>query len=131
MGLLAFYAATALLGSGGLHAIAPDACCGTCTLPGLASHAGHSHGHHQSHSSCRHHSHEHPPSQKDSTPSPAPCDHDDCLICKYVSVPSVAPVLAETSQPLELTQTHCRVSFSAPLSGAPLRVSNRGPPSEV
>jgi hypothetical protein len=126
---LGVFAVTALLGSAGLHAIAPHTCCGEVCAVGedSHSHAGHTHSH--SHAGCGH-SHSKPAEKPDSAPTPGPCD-DDCVICKHMSAPVVtpAPVLMECSERV-VTAVEPRDAKS-PLCGAPLVTAIRGPPSVV
>ncbi|QDT52449.1 hypothetical protein Pan44_04610 [Caulifigura coniformis] len=86
--LAAFYAAIALLGSGGLHAVAPHVHSACCPAEEKAGHTHHG---------CTHHHHHHPqpaqsqaPESGESPSSPCP---DGCLICEFAATPAVSVAL--------------------------------------
>lgn len=122
---LGVFAFTALLGSAGLHAIAPHACCGQACAVSEHEHAGHKHSH--SHSGCGH-SHAKTAETPEPASQPVPCD-EDCLICKHMSAPVMtpAPVLLECSERVAMAAEPR--DAASPLSGAPLLTAIRGPPS--
>jgi hypothetical protein len=85
--LVAFYAAIALLGSGGLHAIAPRCQSECCAAEPATAHA---------HKGCthRHHGHSHAPTpveEKQNSP-PTHCP-EGCLICEFAATPAVPVAL--------------------------------------
>jgi len=81
--LVALYASIALLGSGGLHAIAPHVHSACCPAEEKTGH---------SHHGCAHHHHHAQPTESEapeSGESPAPCP-DGCLICEFAATPALA-----------------------------------------
>ena len=121
-GLTALYAAIALLGSGGLHAIAPQGLA-ACCLPRAdeASHTlgGCSHRHTHSHADCDH----------SQTPAPAePCHDKGCAICEIMATPAtpvaivVLPPLVEAAEAIA-PAVECPVAVDAT---SPFWI--RGPP---
>jgi hypothetical protein len=92
--LAGVYSALALLGSEGLHAILPHHCAAhTHSAEHCHSHS-HGHDHNHAHHHCGPHSHSHG-EKPEHAPVPAPCDSDDCLICKHSLTPVVVPVTVE------------------------------------
>lgn len=116
--LLALYAATALLGSGGLHAIAPcTPCCKAETSPAVHSHQG-----------CTH-SHPHPHQPADESPRPdEPCDHESCLICEWAATPAVSVAVVAPPSLLELVAQLGPELVTRHASQAASAFSIRGPP---
>jgi hypothetical protein len=98
-GLLAFYAAIALLGSGGLHALAPGCHSGCCATQPAATHT---------HKGCTHHHHGHchsakPLDQKrDDAPKRCP---EGCLICEFAATPAVPVALVVILPQQQLVDT--------------------------
>jgi len=99
--LVAFYTAIALLGSGGLHALAPrcDSGCCTATSPKADEHA---------HKGCTHahHAHGRPTTPPDNAPeeSPGHCP-DGCLICEFAATPAVPVAIVTAAPRLEFLET--------------------------
>lgn len=125
--LLGLYALVSLLGSGGLHALMPHECClHTHDSPQAAvphRHAcGHAHHHHASTADDQ-------DQRPDSSPLPAPCDPEHCLICKHSLTPAVATTMVEPIV-ADVLVTCC--SSRAPpsvASAASYRFLIRGPPT--
>ncbi|HVJ68326.1 MAG TPA: hypothetical protein VM510_10100 [Caulifigura sp.] len=95
-GLIAFYTAIALLGSGGLHAIAPHGDSNCCTHQhGATVHA---------HRGCTHH-HAHSHAETESCPkpdsAPAPDHHKSCAICEFAATPATAVAIIEPTLQIE------------------------------
>ncbi|MBX3441176.1 MAG: hypothetical protein KF774_02125 [Planctomyces sp.] len=144
---LLLHLTTALLGSGGLHALTPHCChdsvaCNVSAAPGTDSPdkseslcSGHSHGqaahsHSHAHGACGHAA----PGDATEPEGPAPVPHhhhDDCSICQHFAAPGVvAPVIAP-----ELT-VDCLVNVASlpdclPVSRAVSSPPIRGPPTHV
>jgi hypothetical protein len=99
VGLLAFYLAIALLGSGGLHAIAPGCHSGCCATEPAATH---------SHKGCTHHHHGHshtaPSERQKQNEAPRHCP-DGCLICEFAATPAVPVALVVVLPQQELVET--------------------------
>lgn len=124
-GLIALYAATALLGSGGLHAFAPPC--------GGAGCVAETHQHVHTHPGCTHshpHSHSAP---ADAPQSETPCDHDHdhehCFICQHAAT-AVVPVavVVPPSIPEAVTDVNPHVETCAAVESA-FRFLIRGPPA--
>ena len=121
VGLVAFYSAIALLGSGGLHAIAPGCHSGCCATEPAATH---------NHKGCTHHHHGHSHTAPDQqTPKDAPqhCP-EGCLICEFAATPAVAvglvivlpqQELVETVTPTHEVDQPCVVATSFWIRGPP------------
>ena len=122
-GLLAFYAAIALLGSGGLHAIAPGCHSRCCATEPAAAHSHKGCSHH-------HHAHSHAPASEDRKQSDPPrhCP-DGCLICEFAATPAVpvALVIVLPQQGLVETLTPVRETRCTSLVTASFWI--RGPPA--
>ncbi|HVJ86760.1 MAG TPA: hypothetical protein VM452_14005 [Caulifigura sp.] len=108
-GLTALYAAIALLGSGGLHAIAPHEQA-TCCLP-RAEETSHTHSgchHHHAHShAVGHHSHTPAPSQpcQDQPCDDEPCQDRGCAICEIMATPVTPAAVVDLPPLVELSET--------------------------
>ena len=114
-GLTALYAAIALLGSGGLHAIAPHgqaACC----LP-RADESSHPH------SGCRHHhAHSHADGGDCGDPAPAePCRDKGCAICEIMATPAtpvavvvLPPIVEPAGTIAPVTEHHVATEATSP-----------------
>jgi hypothetical protein len=95
--LVAFYTAIALLGSGGLHAIAPGCHSGCCAAEPEKAHT---------HKGCTHHHHAHShaadPQDQKQNDAPKHCP-DGCLICEFAATPAVPVAIIILLPQQELT----------------------------
>jgi hypothetical protein len=118
--LVAFYSAVALLGSGGLHAIAPRCHSGCCTAEPATTHTHHG---------CTHHrqGHNHAPAENQKQ-APGRCP-DGCLICEFAATPAVPVAVVILLQQHELVDTVTPVHELAQRCVAASPFWIRGPPS--
>ena len=122
--LATLYTAIALLGSGGLHAIAPGCNSACCVAKPGSEHPHHGCSHHH------HHSHGPATDSKSQEPEngPARCPQG-CLICEFAATPAVTVAVV---QPLPLAEALCEVTPPADrhvTADAPRLFSIRGPPA--
>jgi hypothetical protein len=117
--LVAFYSAVALLGSGGLHAIAPG-CPSHCSTAPAAPHSHQGCSHH-------HHGHDHGPA-RDRQQAPGHCP-DGCLICEFAATAAVPVAIVIVPPPQELVETVTARRELQPPCVAARSFWIRGPPA--